>query len=173
MSVPPSAFDVPHSRDNDARSATTPRAARPQLVLAIAAVPLTMEGAMLKTVLAVFFGGGLGAAARMGVSLWLARRFGETFPVGTLVANVSGSMLIGFLAVMTGPDGRWLASPELRMFLLVGVLGGYTTFSSFSLQTMNLVRDAQYGLALVNIGTSVILCIVGCWLGMVAAEALK
>lgn len=113
----------------------------------------------------LFVGGGLGTVLRWGVSGWVAERFGEIFPWGTLAVNVTGSFLMGLLAGLMGPESRWCASPETRQFLLFGLCGGYTTFSSFSLQTINLVEEGQWPLAGANIVLSVVLCLTGVWLG--------
>ncbi len=121
----------------------------------------------------VFAGGGLGSLARFGVSGFSARCFGETFPWGTLIANVTGSFAIGFFATFTEPDGRVLVGPAGRTFFMVGVCGGYTTFSSFSLQTLNLLRDGEWLPAGGNILLSVLLCLVGVWLGHLAAATLN
>ena len=100
----------------------------------------------------------------------LARRFGETFPVGTLAVNITGSLLIGLLAALADTEGRLLISPLARSFLMIGVLGGYTTFSSFSLQTLNLAREGEWLYASANVMLSVVLCLVGVWLGHVLGE---
>lgn len=113
----------------------------------------------------LFVGGGLGTVLRWGVSGWVAERFGEIFPWGTLAVNVTGSFLMGLLAGLMGPESRWWASAETRQFLLFGLCGGYTTFSSFSLQTINLVEEGQWPLAGANIVLSVVLCLTGVWLG--------
>jgi CrcB protein len=117
----------------------------------------------------IFIGGGLGSLARWGVSGWLAHALGETFPWGTLVVNVTGSFIIGLFATVTGPDGRWLAPSTFRQFFMLGICGGYTTFSSFSLQTLNLVEDGQWFRAGANTVLSVLLCLLGVWLGHVCA----
>lgn len=116
-------------------------------------------------VLAVTLGSALGGLARYGLSGVVARAFGETFPWGTLVVNVLGSLLIGFVAAVTGPDGRVLASPVTRQFWMVGIFGGFTTFSSFSLQTLSLVQDGEWLRAGGNVVLSVALCLVFVWLG--------
>jgi CrcB protein len=121
----------------------------------------------------VALGSALGGMARFFVSGWIARLWGEAFPWGTIVINITGSFLIGFFGGLTGPDGRYLAPPELRTFFMVGVCGGYTTFSSFSLQTLNLARDGELLLAGSNVTVSVILCLVGVWLGSVSAAAIN
>jgi CrcB protein len=118
-------------------------------------------------------GGALGSVARFGCSSLAARWFGETFPWGTLIINVVGSLIIGFFATMTGPDGRVLVAPDVRQFVMVGICGGYTTFSSFSLQTLNLVRDGDMLRAGGNVVASVVLCLVAVWLGHVGASALN
>ena len=121
----------------------------------------------------VGLGGALGSIARFWASGFVARHIGETFPVGTLVVNVTGSFLIGFFATLTGPEGRWLVSPGARTFFMVGICGGYTTFSSFSLQTLNLARDGEWFQAGANAVLSVVLCLVAVWLGHVAAVSLN
>lgn len=121
----------------------------------------------------IFVGGGLGSLARWGASGFIARHWGENFPVGTLVVNITGSLLIGFLATLTGPDGRWLAPPSLRIFLMLGVLGGYTTFSSFSLQTLTLAQDGQWFRAALNAILSLVLCLAAVWLGHTLAVLLN
>ena len=87
--------------------------------------------------------------------------------------NVTGSFIIGFFATLTAPDGRVLASPETRQFVMTGICGGYTTFSSFSLQTLNLARDEEWLYAGGNIVGSVVLCLLFVWLGHIAAVALN
>ena len=89
-------------------------------------------------------GGALGSLARY----WIAELFAAlgvvAFPWATLVANVSGSLLIGVIAALTGPDSRMLVAPESRLFWMVGICGGYTTFSSFSLQTLTLAQAGDW-----------------------------
>ncbi|WCJ58779.1 fluoride efflux transporter CrcB [Fontisphaera persica] len=107
----------------------------------------------------IFIGGGLGSVARYWMSGWVASRVGEVFPWGTLLVNVSGSFLIGLLATVTDPDGRFWLGASVRQFLLLGFLGGYTTFSSFSWQTLTLMREGQWGWAAANAALSVVLCL--------------
>jgi len=121
----------------------------------------------------VTLGGGLGSAARFLASGWVARRFGETFPWGTIVVNVSGSFVIGFLAALTVTEGRYLISGRAQQFLMLGVLGGYTTFSSFSLQTLSLARDGEWLWASGNVLLSVMLCLVAVWLGHAAGQLIN
>jgi CrcB protein len=117
----------------------------------------------------IFIGGGLGSLARWGVSGLIASKVGETFPWGTILVNITGSFVIGVFATLTGPDGRWLAPATLREFFMIGICGGYTTFSSFSLQTLNLANDGQWFKAGANAVLSLVLCLLGVWLGHVLA----
>jgi len=117
----------------------------------------------------VALGGALGSVARYWCSGLVANAMGETFPWGTLIVNVAGSLLIGFIATISGADGRFLIPPEARQFLMVGILGGYTTFSSFSLQTLTLARDGEWLLAGANIVGSVVLCLIAVWVGHMLA----
>lgn len=118
-------------------------------------------------------GSALGGMGRYWCSGVIARAFGETFPWGTIVVNVSGSLIIGFLATLMSPDGRLLVPTDARAFLAIGLLGGYTTFSSFSLQTLNLVRDGEWLWATANIFLSLTLCLAAVWLGYIGAAALS
>src|SRR5438445_12810460 len=113
----------------------------------------------------IALGGAVGTVGRYWFSGFVAERFGETFPFGTLLVNVSGSFIIGFFAALTGPDGRILASPTFRQFFMIGVCGGYTTFSSFSLQTLALAREGEWVFAGVNAIASFIFCLIAVWLG--------
>ncbi len=121
----------------------------------------------------VALGGALGSVARYWCSGVVARAMGETFPWGTLIVNVSGSLVIGFIATVSGPDGRFLIPPEARQFMMVGILGGYTTFSSFSLQTLSLARDGEWLLAGANIVGSVVLCLIAVWVGHMLAVMIN
>jgi CrcB protein len=121
----------------------------------------------------VAVGGALGSVARYGCSMMVARSIGESFPWGTLIINVVGSLVIGFFAAITGPDGRVLVSPDIRQFVMVGICGGYTTFSSFSLQTLNLIRDGDMLRAGANVVGSVVLCLIAVWLGNAGATAIN
>jgi CrcB protein len=121
----------------------------------------------------VAVGGALGTTARYWLSGLVARTIGETFPWGTLIINVSGSFVIGFFAALTGPDGRLFVGSTARQFVMIGLCGGFTTFSSFSLQTLNLVNDGEWFRAGGNIGLSVVLCLVAVWVGFVAASTIN
>jgi len=125
------------------------------------------------TYLWIGLGSALGGMARYWCSGFVADRIGETFPWGTLLVNVVGSFIIGFFATLTAPDGRLLVGSTARQFIMVGVLGGYTTFSSFSLQTLNLMRDGEWLYAGWNILLSVFLCLVATWVGYAAATAFN
>jgi CrcB protein len=117
----------------------------------------------------IFLGSGLGGIARFGASGFIARQFGETFPWGTLLVNVTGSFIIGLFGTLTGTEGRWLVSPSARQFVMIGICGGYTTFSSFSLQTLLLARDGEWFKAGSNSALSFVLCLVAVWLGHLVA----
>ena len=122
----------------------------------------------------VAVGGALGSVARFWFSGTVARHFGETFPWGTLLVNVSGSFVIGFFATLTSPEGRWLVPPWFRQQLfMTGVCGGYTTFSSFSLQTLSLMQDREWLYAAGNIVGSVVSCLVAVWFGHLLAATLN
>jgi len=115
-------------------------------------------------------GSALGGMARFWCSGVMARFIGETFPWGTLFVNVVGSLLIGFFATVTAPDGRLFVDQTTRQFVMLGFMGGFTTFSSFSLQTLNLMNDGEWLYAGLNIGVSLVLCLVAVWIGHIIAE---
>jgi CrcB protein len=121
----------------------------------------------------VSLGGAIGSAARFWISGVVAERFGQTFPYGTLVVNVTGSFVIGLLAALTMPEGRWLVSPSFRQFFMIGICGGYTTFSSFSLQTLALAQDGEWFRAAANSIASVVLCLVAVWSGYFAVTLMN
>ncbi len=118
----------------------------------------------------VALGSAIGGAARYWLSGAVAARWGEAFPMGTLAVNVLGSAVIGAIAASIEPEGRLWLSPAARDFVMLGVLGGFTTFSSFSLQTLNLARDGEWLWAGANIVGSVVLCLVAVWLGYAAGQ---
>ena len=120
----------------------------------------------------VALGSALGGAARFFCTGIAAKLFGETFPWGTLLVNVLGSFIIGFFATLTGPDGRMFAGTTTRQFVMTGILGGFTTFSSFSLQTLNLANDGEWLQVGGNVVGSVVLCLVAVWLGHMLALSI-
>jgi CrcB protein len=121
----------------------------------------------------VALGGALGTIARYFVSGVVANAFGETFPWGTMIINITGSFLVGFFWTMTAPDGRLFVSGSTRQFVMTGFCGGFTTFSSFSLQTLNLMRDGEWLYAGGNVLGSVTLCMIFVWLGSLCATAFN
>jgi CrcB protein len=127
----------------------------------------------LRIYLWIAIGSALGGVARYWLSGWTANQVGEAFPWGTLLVNASGSFAIGLFATLTGTEGRFLAGPTAREFFMIGICGGYTTFSSFSLQTLNLVSDGEHLRAGWNIFLSVALCLTAVWLGHAAALAIN
>lgn len=118
--------------------------------------------------LLVVAGGGIGSLARYLAGTAIMTRFGGRFPLGTLAVNGSGSFLIGFL--MTYLTERFAPSTHLRLLLVVGFLGGYTTFSSFEWETYATVRDGGFWLGVLNIAGSVLLGYSAVWLGAVLAR---
>ena len=121
----------------------------------------------------VSLGGAIGSAARFWISGALAERYGATFPLGTLVVNATGSFAIGLLAALAIPGGRLFISPTLRAFLMIGLLGGYTTFSSFSLQTLALAQEGEWWRAAANALASLALCMVAVWIGYSAGTLIN
>ena len=121
----------------------------------------------------VALGSALGGVARYWCSGVAARLWGESFPWGTILVNVAGSFVIGLFATLTAPDGRVFASSEARVFVMVGLCGGYTTFSSFSLQSLALARAGEWAGLGMNIGLSVVLCLAAVWLGHAVAVAVN
>ena len=121
----------------------------------------------------VALGSALGGMARYGLVLAVGRLTGPAFPWGTILVNISGSFVIAFAATLTAAGGRFAAPMEVRTFIMVGLCGGYTTFSSFSLQTLDLLRAGRPGEALGNIVLSVVLCVAGAALGYYVAAAIN
>ena len=117
----------------------------------------------------VAIGGAIGSIARYWLAVLVARLAGESFPWGTLLINVIGSFVISYFGAMTLPDGVRPASMEMRLFVMVGLCGGFTTFSSFSLQTVDLLRNGAAGRAFAYIAASVVLCLLATALGFYLA----
>lgn len=128
---------------------------------------------MLKLYCIVMLGGALGTGLRLWLSSFLATRYGETFPLGTLAVNVLGSLIIGFFVGLTGPEGKFFISPLARQFVSIGLLGGFTTFSSFSVQTVLLFSDGEWLRAGVNVVLTTALCLAMCWMGVSAASFIN
>lgn len=118
----------------------------------------------------VAVGGAIGSVFRYWLSSLIANWVGQTFPWGTLVINITGSFAIVFFATLTAPGARLFVPGEWRQFFMVGICGGYTTFSSFSMQTLVLAQGGEWFHASMNIVLSVVLCLVGAWLGAVGAN---
>ncbi len=126
----------------------------------------------LLTVLAIALGGALGTISRYLIALATAPISG-TLPWGTVIINVAGSFLIGLFGTLTLANGRYPAPEIARLFVMVGFCGGFTTFSSFSLQTLDLLRAGAIGRAAINAAASVTLCLASVALGHVAGAALN
>lgn len=120
--------------------------------------------------LAVFIGGGIGAVARYVLATWIGQQWGRGFPLGTFIINITGSFLIGFL--MTLMAERFIENPQWRLFLVVGGLGGYTTFSTFQYETGQLVLDGEMIFAALNVTLSVIAGFMALKLGDLVAKII-
>lgn len=120
--------------------------------------------------LAIAGGGAIGALSRYWVSTGVYGLLGREFPWGTLAVNVLGSFAMGLLYILMLE--RSVMTPELRAAVLVGFLGSFTTFSTFSLETLTLVQQGEMPRALLNIAASVLVCLLACWIGIVAGRAL-
>lgn len=121
----------------------------------------------MSDILAVFLGGGLGSVLRFALSAVITRNTETLFPLGTLAVNIGGSFLLG---VLTGFFARGVLSPEWRFFLAVGFCGGFTTFSTFSLEFATLLRNAHYGTACAYVSASLALCMAATFVGFWAAR---
>ncbi len=127
----------------------------------------------LHSYLLVGAGSFIGGTARFWCTGWAAARWGTAFPWGTLLVNVLGSFLIGVLAAFSEAEGRWLLPVSARELLIVGVLGGYTTFSAFSLQTFSLLHEGQWLRAGGNVLASVSLCLIAVAVGYLLASGAR
>ena len=121
----------------------------------------------------VALGGALGSVARYACAGLGVRLLGAAFPWSTLFVNVSGSFAIGLLAALATADAKPIVTGDARAFLMIGLLGGYTTFSSFSLETLNLARTGQLAAAGWNVGASLVFCLLGVWLGYLVGGAFN
>ena len=118
--------------------------------------------------LLIGLGSALGGVSRHGLGLLVAQRMGHGFPWGTLAVNVLGSFAIGICGAWIATSGR--SNPTVvREFVMIGFLGGFTTFSAFSLQTLQLLRDGKPGAAFLNVGFSIALCLLAVWIGFAIA----
>jgi CrcB protein len=127
------------------------------------------------TYLWIAIGGALGSVGRFWLSGLVANRFGETFPWGTIIVNVTGSFVIGIIGALASPEGRMDSQSRAfaTQFLMIGVCGGYTTFSSFSWQTLRLLQDREWLYAGGNVILSVTLCMIAVWLGYALGSAMS
>ncbi len=125
------------------------------------------------TYLYIALGGAIGSVARAWTTNVMVRMVGANFPWGTILINMVGSFIIGFFGALTASDSRFQVHADARAFVMIGICGGYTTFSSFSLQTLDLFRDGKPGAAVANIGLSVIFCLVAVSAGYASAMAFN
>jgi len=124
----------------------------------------------MQNILIIGLGGFLGAVVRYAIGLWIGQRWGRSFPLGTFLINVSGSFLIGFL--MSLFTDRLMLNPQWRIFLVIGFLGAYTTFSTFEYETGALVKDGEWLVASLNVMLSVFVGFAALKLGEGAARLL-
>jgi CrcB protein len=122
--------------------------------------------------LLIALGGALGSVGRYYASRLVMELTAGTFPWGTMFVNITGGILIGFIAALSAPESRYFISPQTRLLIMTGICGGYTTFSTFSLETVALLGEGQWLTASLNAIGSVILCLAAVWLGSAAAQLL-
>ena len=131
---------------------------------------------LLMQYVVIGLGGALGSMARFGLGSLIdtnVQKTGQIFPWGTIIVNITGCFVIGFIFTISASEGRIILSSLARNFIMIGILGGYTTFSSFSLQTLTLAQDGQWWGAAANVLLSVVLCLAGVWLGAMLAGSLN
>jgi CrcB protein len=127
---------------------------------------------MISTYFWIAVGGAFGSMARFWLAAFVAERLGPQFPWGTILINILGSFVIGFFATLSGPGGRFVASFNTRAFVMVGICGGFTTFSAFSLQTLDLARESRWLQAGGNVVLSVVACLFAVWVGHLLAATM-
>ena len=120
--------------------------------------------------LVISLGAALGGVFRYGLASFIQKRVESFFPYGTLVVNILGSFVLGF--IMYYLDEKDFLSPQMRLFLTVGLCGGFTTFSTFSYETLNLIRNSQFLLATTNVLGSVFLCLIAIYLAYIVSKAI-
>jgi fluoride exporter len=124
------------------------------------------------TCLLVTLGGAVGTLLRYGIGEW-AQPISKSLPWGTIFINIAGSFVIGFFGTLTLANGKYPVSENARLFVMVGLCGGFTTFSAFSLQTLDLLRDGAALRAGANVVLSVVMCVVAAWAGHVIASGIN
>lgn len=125
----------------------------------------------MQNIILIFIGCGLGGVLRYWIANSVYMLLGRGFPSGTLVVNISGAFLMGLLTVLAQERLSGIAVP-MRALLTIGLLGGYTTFSTFSIETLNMIESANYLGAALNIALSIVLCLGGVWLGVALGRQL-
>jgi len=125
---------------------------------------------MLRTIFIVGAGGFIGSVMRYLVQLWVERGMSSTFPWGTFVANIAGSFIIGMVFALAQKGN--LMNAEWRLFLAVGICGGFTTFSSFAYNNLTMLKDGLYGQFIWNVGGSLVLGLLAVYIGMLAIRAI-
>ena len=126
---------------------------------------------MFETYFSIMLGGALGTGLRLFLSTWVDQHGGASFPWGTLIVNFTGCLAIGLFSGFAGPEGVVVASPLTRQIVMIGLLGGFTTFSSFSLQTISLIFDGEWLYAGMNVFLSLVLCLAGTLGGVILARS--
>lgn len=122
--------------------------------------------------LSVAIGGAIGSIARAWLAIAAARITGPQFPWGTILINIIGSFVIGFFGTLTASDSRFAVSTDVRAFVMIGICGGFTTFSSFSLQTLELAHSGRIAQAVGNVGMSMVLCLLAVTAGYASGSSL-
>jgi CrcB protein len=127
---------------------------------------------MKLTYLWIALGSAIGGVSRHWVHQVVTPLVATKVPVATILINMSGSFLIGFIGALAVPLGRVIQNPDARDFIMIGLCGGYTTFSAFSLQTLNLARDGRWPELVINVTSSVAGCLLAVWLGWKLGQAV-